>query len=212
MSNKKIRVLLQWFYYPILVLYCCREITYLIAWTDRAPARAFEETARAILSPCLWSLTGITAVILILKKLQESRRAKERFPSALKRCLLQPGILRMCVFLAGIFLLETIGKTDMATFPLLLVYLAAYMPDRRTAFVLFCYFTSGIVFAFVTFMLGISKDIVVEFYYGVCHSFGFSNPNPAGMFIFFSFLLGWYLTGGKHKIRFFAAGTAIMIL
>ncbi len=197
-------------FYVLLLLFGARSIVGRTAWIrgGRHAARFMIMSEKALMAG-VWLITAAVIFICVSGAVRERRGADTRL--LLKKILLQPAVYSLLVILACSLSMHLLCKESMI-FILLLVYLSGFANERKTAVLLSGVFTSGVIFVTGTWLLGLSKDFIVTFSYGVCHSFGFVNPNSMGFYIFSAFLFLWYLCGNRYKPGFAAAGAALSVL
>lgn len=82
--------------------------------------------------------------------------------------------------------------------PLFLV--SHFYEDKIWLKPVFFVFLARLVTQIGLYVCGYAEDKVMEFYYGVCHSLGFSNPNYTGQVVFFTFVLAWIIYGKRNML------------
>lgn len=93
---------------------------------------------------------------------------------------------------------------------LLLAWLCCEITFLRMTKVLFPAQAAGILIWIIFFATGHAKDVIAEFNYATCHSFGTENPNISGLCLTFLFFSMVFLWGKKHKLLL--SGTAAVMI
>ncbi len=197
-------------FYMLLLLYCLGKLIGRTAWIrGNQNAALFVGMTQSVLTTGVWLLTAAELCIYISGLIRSE--SDNGTMLLLKKILLQPSVYSLLITLAGSVAAYILCKESM-TIPILLVYLSGFANEKRMAVLLFIFYVIGTVFATCTWLLGMSEDVILTFSYGVCHSFGFGNPNTLGFYFFSAFLLLWYLYRGRGKLSFAAAGAALSVL
>lgn len=206
----RLRKLPETAFYILVLFFCVRSLVGRMAWTGGSQnAALFMKTMQSLLETGVWLLTAAVIYIRAAGEIRDSRG--KGIPLLLKRILRKPAVHGLLIILAGSVSAYLLCRENLIIL-MLLVYLSGFADERKTAALLLGFFTAGIIFTAFTWMLGLTEDVICTFSYGICHSFGFSNPNSMGFYYFSAFLLLWYLYGNRGKLSFAAAGACVSAL
>lgn len=202
----------RWSTYALILLFCVNDLSCRISWSDGMDtARSFYYSSWTVLQYAAYTLVLFLLVWHVIDTVNRHKAGGDLRKHSISEVLLHPMICFLITAITGSVIVRVTDGSDVLT-TFLLVLLAWFASDETIAKILLCFFSFGIVFTVATYLLKLSEDIIFTFSYGICHSYGFNNPNSFGFYMLLSFLFGWYLYGNRSKWRFFLIGISASVI